>query len=346
MHAFLRAVLGYFMKHLRKIKKNLFFSSSASDFSAVHSVFPLLQAIIFVVRFAFSYLYDYTTVVLSLLHISMFNRPWQKKFAMALGIALLTILAVGAVTSKHSLIFPGTQSGSTASKSGATLAKVYHINYTVSVDGKVIDTTEKEVAKTAGIYDESKGDKFYAPSEVVVGIGKLPKEIESALTSMTPGETKHVTLSAKEAFGDKEMSFETTLSEMAYVKATTTKKMLLMIGNKESDIVPGKTVLTGTGSPSGEVVSVIGDSGTGDNVIIRIPNDNNPFKGKTPKVGEKYTFKSGNTLVVQSYDQKTGKLGLVMINGSPYAGKDADFSVSLVSIDEPIKEGSYSEQTK
>ncbi len=64
--------------------------------------------------------------------------------------------------------------------------------------GQLIDTTDAELAKKEGIYDE---DRVYGPILVVIGEGKLLPGIEEALEGMEVGEEKTVEIPPEKAYG-------------------------------------------------------------------------------------------------------------------------------------------------
>ena len=68
--------------------------------------------------------------------------------------------------------------------------------------GKVFDTTNKEKAQQNGIFVEK---QMYGPVIVQVGNGELLKGLDSALNEMKSGESKTITLKAKEAFGERNL---------------------------------------------------------------------------------------------------------------------------------------------
>ncbi|MBU0762624.1 MAG: peptidylprolyl isomerase [Candidatus Altiarchaeota archaeon] len=78
------------------------------------------------------------------------------------------------------------------------------INYTGKLeDGKVFDTTDPELAKKEGIFDEK---RVYKPLTVAVGEGQVIKALDEALKSMNVGEKKTVTCDPEGAYGRREAS--------------------------------------------------------------------------------------------------------------------------------------------
>jgi FKBP-type peptidyl-prolyl cis-trans isomerases 2 len=65
-------------------------------------------------------------------------------------------------------------------------------------DGKLIETTDAEKAKAAGIYDEH---NVYKPMVVIVGSGRLLKPLEEEIKKSNLGEEKEINIPPEEAFG-------------------------------------------------------------------------------------------------------------------------------------------------
>ena len=66
--------------------------------------------------------------------------------------------------------------------------------------GKIFDTTHAETAKKEGILNEK---RTYGPIVVSLGMGEILPGLDAALETMKEGESKTVTLEAKEAFGER-----------------------------------------------------------------------------------------------------------------------------------------------
>lgn len=76
---------------------------------------------------------------------------------------------------------------------------VVEINYSAKVvDGKVFDTTIREVAKKAGILEENMN---YKSNAVVVGAEELFEEVNDALREMKVGEERKILIDAENAYG-------------------------------------------------------------------------------------------------------------------------------------------------
>jgi len=79
------------------------------------------------------------------------------------------------------------------------------IEYTGKTDtGEVFDTTDKEVAKNAGI---DQGNAHYGPAIICVGQGHVLKGLDEWLVGKKPGGPSHVDLTPEKAFGKKNTKF-------------------------------------------------------------------------------------------------------------------------------------------
>lgn len=67
-------------------------------------------------------------------------------------------------------------------------------------DGKVFDTTDESVARSAGIYDSA---AIYGPKLAVFGSGTMIAGLEEAIISASPGKTEEFTILPPKAFGEK-----------------------------------------------------------------------------------------------------------------------------------------------
>ncbi|VVB54241.1 Putative FKBP-type peptidyl-prolyl cis-trans isomerase [uncultured archaeon] len=75
------------------------------------------------------------------------------------------------------------------------------IDYTARVkDGKIFDTTHKEEAQKAGIYDEH---HVYRPLPVIVGQKQVPDGVDEALAEIPSGETRTINVPPEKAFGER-----------------------------------------------------------------------------------------------------------------------------------------------
>lgn len=66
-------------------------------------------------------------------------------------------------------------------------------------NGKVFDTSLRDVAKEAGIYNPR---RKYEPLEFVVGAGGVIKGLEEAVIGMKKGEVKEVKIPPEKAYGN------------------------------------------------------------------------------------------------------------------------------------------------
>jgi len=138
------------------------------------------------------------------------------------------------------------------------------IHYTIIVldDGKeqVYETTEEEVAKEAGIYDEK---RRYGPVWVTVGQGRLIDALEEALLGAKVGETKEVIAEPEKAYG----SYDKTL-----IKQIPLKRLRQALGVNR--IYPGMEVKLD--NLTGRVVKVT--------ERFAYVDFNHPLAGKTLKI--------------------------------------------------------------
>jgi FKBP-type peptidyl-prolyl cis-trans isomerase 2 len=68
-----------------------------------------------------------------------------------------------------------------------------------SLSGKVFDTTSESEAKSAGIFEQRR----YGPLAIIIGQKELLPLIEKELETMKAGESKTISLSPKDAFGER-----------------------------------------------------------------------------------------------------------------------------------------------
>jgi len=76
------------------------------------------------------------------------------------------------------------------------------VEYTLKVKetGEIIDTTNEEEAKKAGIYDSK---ERYGPKLVIVGEGRLIPGLEKLIKELSEGEEKEAEIPPSEAFGER-----------------------------------------------------------------------------------------------------------------------------------------------
>lgn len=66
-------------------------------------------------------------------------------------------------------------------------------------DGKVIDTSLRDVAKESNIYNTTRD---YSPLEFTVGSGEVIEGVEEAVLGMKVGEVREVTIPPEKAYGN------------------------------------------------------------------------------------------------------------------------------------------------
>lgn len=92
-------------------------------------------------------------------------------------------------------------------------------------NGKLFDTSIKEVAKEGGVFNE---DRDYQPLEVTIGENQLIKGFEEALIGMKEGEEKQVTIPPEKAYGVKREEF-IKMFEKKHFKGLTPKQGMLAV---------------------------------------------------------------------------------------------------------------------
>ncbi len=132
-------------------------------------------------------------------------------------IAILFIFLIVLVISKDidlGFLSPESTSG-IAVDVGDTVSVNYIGSYT---DGEVFDTSYEQTAKDEGLYTEGRD---YSPLTFTVGAGQMIPGFDSAVAGMKLGETKTVTISPEDAYGesDPEMIIDipTALDRMMYL---------------------------------------------------------------------------------------------------------------------------------
>jgi len=73
------------------------------------------------------------------------------------------------------------------------------LDYTESVDGKVIATTDKDVATANGIFEEG---AQYGPHLVIIGAGQVVPGLDDELVGKEVGATGKIEVSPEKAFGE------------------------------------------------------------------------------------------------------------------------------------------------
>lgn len=92
-------------------------------------------------------------------------------------------------------------------------------------NGKLFDTSTKEVAKEGGVFNE---DRDYQPLEVTIGENQLIKGFEEALMGMKEGEEKEVIIPPDKAYGIKREEF-IKMFEKKHFKGLTPKLGMLAV---------------------------------------------------------------------------------------------------------------------
>jgi len=79
---------------------------------------------------------------------------------------------------------------------------IVKVSYTGLMEGELIETTDEATAKKHGAYNKNRS---YKPTIVVIGEGMVLPGIDMAMEGMKVGEKKEIKLTAKDAFGERDM---------------------------------------------------------------------------------------------------------------------------------------------
>ena len=120
--------------------------------------------------------------------------------------ALVAILLI----SSGLIVFVMYQGGTAESSDNDIVADgmTIKVDYTGKlVDGRIFDTSNYTIASNDALYPKSlsftlKAESKYDPTEFTVGAGKMISGFEEAVIGMRVGETKTVTITSDDAYGD------------------------------------------------------------------------------------------------------------------------------------------------
>ncbi len=77
---------------------------------------------------------------------------------------------------------------------------IVKVHYTAYQDNEAFETTKEDVAVKEGIFDEK---REYKPIIAIIGERNFFEKVDEALKNMQVGEKKRITLSPKDAFGER-----------------------------------------------------------------------------------------------------------------------------------------------
>jgi FKBP-type peptidyl-prolyl cis-trans isomerase 2 len=219
---------------------------------------------------------------------------------------------------------------------------VVSVDYTLTVDGKVVETSMQSAAEAAGLFQSG---ATYQPLQFQVGAGNMIKGFDDGVLGMKAGEKKTITVSPENGYGTGPVQNTVLKAQIAptftinqdvkQLEDTVTEVVAIsQLGEEGKDLTVGK-VITGGNGVTAEVLSI-----EGENATLKIENAINPFYKKERKVGS--TSQQGNYIYTIKSIVGTGVTIDVINNSSPFAGKDfapgveADTpagKVKIVSID-------------
>ncbi|RLI92366.1 MAG: peptidylprolyl isomerase [Candidatus Altiarchaeales archaeon] len=82
------------------------------------------------------------------------------------------------------------------------MEKFVRISFTGRIkNGRVFDTTDEEIARSEGIFNE---DRTYGKLPIVIGAGHVIKGLDEALSKMKKGEEKEIEIPPEKAFGKRD----------------------------------------------------------------------------------------------------------------------------------------------
>lgn len=196
------------------------------------------------------------------------------------------------------------------------------VDYTLSVDGKIIETSKMDTAQSAGLYQSG---ITYRPLEFIVGAGAMIKGFDAGVTGMKLGEKKTITVAPADGYGagpvektiNKALiaptfSITQDIAKMEDTVNETVPKEAL--GEDGKDLTVGKKITGGNGVTA-EVLSI-----DGDKVTLKIDNAINPFYKKPRTVGS--TAEQGDFTYTIKAINGTGVTIDVVNKTSPFAGKE------------------------
>lgn len=257
----------------------------------------------------------------------------MKKMSLVLASSLVLLASCGQ-TEEINVIAPAkppvvatgaTESGATTATGTITAGPLMSVDYTLTVDGKVVETSLEAKAKELGLYQTG---TTYKPLEFVIGQGGMIKGFEDAVRDMKAGEKKSFSVSPENGYGtgagaptietvqkaQVAPAFEIT-QDAARLGDTVTETIALeQLGKDGSGITVGK-VINGANGATAKVISI---NGTG--VTLDIDNVINPFYKKDRKVGAT-AEQAPYTYTIKSMNDKEIVLS-VTNSSSPFAGKE------------------------
>jgi len=109
---------------------------------------------------------------------------------------------------------------STQSSAVVELGDTVQVDYTGKLpDGTVFDTSDPEVAKSAGLYQEGRP---YKPLSVVMGAQSVIKGFEEGLLGMKVGESRTLTIAPEDGYGPSDPTKIDVIPQLNDIPATET----------------------------------------------------------------------------------------------------------------------------
>ncbi len=131
-------------------------------------------------------------------------------------------------------------SASVSAGSGASVKSGDHVfvNYVGTLsDGTVFDTSIESAAKAGGVFNPARN---YTPLDFTVGGGQMIKGFDAGVVGMKVGETKTLTLAAKDAYGER----DETLVQIVPLTDLSTAGLNVTLGMHLTSSTYGRGVVT------------------------------------------------------------------------------------------------------
>lgn len=218
------------------------------------------------------------------------------------------------------------------------------VDYTLRVDGQVVDTTFKDVAQSGGIYN---ANMTYQPMtfQLITGQGLIPGFVNNII-GMNVGQSKNFSVAPQDAYGPVNDSLIFNISR--YYNATRYQVVPMSYFTENNiTVTPGKVMQMAVGN-----VTIY--NATKDNVTVEYNLDAGQ-KFSQAGLPQEVVKVTNDTLYIrfdmvanQTYDiidQATGETVLARVDyadndtiemdeNSPLAGKTLDFEVTLDALNQ------------
>lgn len=261
----------------------------------------------------------------------------MKRYILLLGLLLL----FGCLDTGNGTPAPGTQATGLKAQYGDTVT----VDYTLTVSGKVMDTSSIDTAKSAGIYNENRSYQPYS-FKMLIGANTIPGFVNGVL-GMKEGETKSFTVAPADGYGLADPALITNMSRY-YNKSVfeVVPKAFFDSANvsvENGTVIPQDIGYIGIHNVSNDTVTIrylfspghkfamhglpqTVASITNDTMLIRFDLE----EGQSFMLTDPYTQEQSLARVTYA-DNKT----ILLDENPPLAGKELYFEVTVLSISRP-----------